>query len=70
MISYRPLWITLASREMNKTDVCSIAHISPTTYNKMRKNRCVSLEFVDRICKALNCEICDVIEFIPEDENV
>ncbi len=70
MISFKPLWILLASREMNKTSVCDLAHISPTTYAKMRKNKYVSTEFIDRLCKALDCNISDVIEFVPEEEDI
>ena len=62
MISYNPLWHTLINNGMNKGDLME----KTGTMASMGKNEPVNLKQIDRICKALNCGISDVIEYIPD----
>lgn len=64
MISYRPLWVTLASKNMKKTDLLKDKLISNVTLAKLGKNQSVSLSILDKICDALDCEIKDIVEHI------
>lgn len=66
MISYNPLWHTLINNGMNKGDLMEKTGISYGTMASMGKNEPVNLKQIDRICKALNCGISDVIEYIPD----
>ena len=61
-LTYEPLWNTLKSRKMKKTDLCDIAGLSRSTLAKMGKEEYVALEVVERICKGLMCQVGDVIE--------
>lgn len=65
MISYNPLWITLIKRGKQKTDLYEIT--SSATVAKMSKNEPVSLRVVEQICLALNCNIEDAIEILPDE---
>jgi len=67
-ISYRPLWVQLAQKEMKKTDLCKIANISLPTLAKLSKNESVDGKILGRICAALQCQPGDVIEYIPDDK--
>lgn len=62
MISYNPLWKTLIDKNMKKTDLIKLTHISNGTLAKLGKNESVSLSIIDKICTALDCNICDVVE--------
>lgn len=64
MISYNPLWHTLIDKGMNKGDLMKKTGISFGTMANMGKNEPVNLRQIDRICKALNCSISDVVEYI------
>ena len=66
MNSYIPLWHTLINNGMNKGDLMEKTGISYGTMASMGKNEPVNLKQIDRICKALNCGISDVIEYIPD----
>lgn len=68
MFSYNPLWKTLIDRNMNKTDLGKKCHLTKQTIADMNKNKYVSLKSLDRICKNLNCNISDIIEYIPDNE--
>ena len=63
-ISYNKLWKLLLDRNMNKTEMRLKAGISTKTLAKLGKKENVSTDILDRICKALNCNIDDIVEFI------
>ncbi|OPY55816.1 MAG: hypothetical protein A4E55_02404 [Pelotomaculum sp. PtaU1.Bin035] len=65
-ISYIKLWKLLLDNKMKKTDLLSLADISTTTLAKLSKDLPVSMEVMSRICRALSCDIGDVMEIIPD----
>jgi len=67
-ISYLKLWKLLLDKNMKKTDLIKSADISSTTLAKLSKNQPVSMDVMGRICKALSCDIGDVMEMMPENE--
>lgn len=67
-VSYKKLWKLLIDKDMKKKDLCAKAGISPASVTKMGKNGHVTTEILLKICTALNCQIEDIMEFIPEDK--
>ena len=68
-ISYKPLWHTLLDRDMIKEDLRIKAGLTTNMIANMGKNKGISMETLERICDALQCEITDVIELVePEDK--
>ena len=65
-ISYKKLWKLLIDREMKKKDLQIAAGISSASITKMGKNQNVSTETLQKVCTALNCNIADIIEMTPE----
>ncbi|MEK4289397.1 helix-turn-helix domain-containing protein [Paenibacillus sp. FSL P4-0502] len=65
MISFKPLMRLMFERDMSKMEFVEFMQISPTTATKMWKNEYVSLKIIDDICKAFECNLSDVIEYIP-----
>lgn len=68
-VSYLKLWKLLLDKGMKKTDLIKAADISTTTLAKLSKNQIVSMEVMQRICKALSCDIGDVMEMLNFNEN-
>lgn len=66
-ISYKKLWKLLIDKGMLKKDLRIAAGLSTNVIAKMGKNQDVSTESLRKICKALNCELNDIVEFIDED---
>ncbi|WP_077368372.1 helix-turn-helix domain-containing protein [Anaerosalibacter sp. Marseille-P3206] len=62
-VSYRPLWIELAKRDMKKTDFQGYVGISSNLLANMGKNEYISMKNLEKICKALDCTPNDVISF-------
>lgn len=69
-VSYKKLWKMLIDKDMLKKDLQKTAGISWASVTKMSKGEAVSMEILMKVCKALQCDIGDIIEFIEEDETV
>ena len=65
-VSYKKLWKLLIDRDMKKKDLRMATGISTTTLAKMGRNENVNTESLSKICAALNCDIGDVMEMIPD----
>lgn len=65
-ISYRPLWVQLAYKGLQKTDVIKMANLTTNTMASMGKNQAISFKNLEKICKVLNCTPNDVFEFVEE----
>ena len=63
-VSYKKLWKLLIDKDMKKKDLCAKAGISPSSLTKMGKGGHVTTEVLLKICKALDCGIDDVVEFL------
>ena len=61
-ISYKKLWKLLIDRDMKKKDLQKLAGISSATITKLGKNENVSTEIIQKICIALKCDVCDIME--------
>ena len=68
-VSYKKLWKLLIDRDMMKKDLAAAANISNYTISKMSKGENVTVEILGKICKALDCKIDDIMEFIPDKED-
>ena len=67
-VSYKKLWKLLIDRDMKKKDLLAAAGISQSSLSKMRRNENVNMDILVKICKALSCDIGDIMEIVP-DEN-
>lgn len=61
-VSYKSLWKLLIDRDMTKGKLSSEAGIATSTISRMSRNEYVSLEVLEKICIALDCELADIIE--------
>ncbi|WP_019639160.1 helix-turn-helix domain-containing protein [Paenibacillus fonticola] len=68
MISYKPLQKLLIDRDIKKQELLKMTGISSATMAKLNTNEYVSLEVIDKICAALDCQPGDLLEHIPEHE--
>jgi DNA-binding Xre family transcriptional regulator len=69
-ISYNKLWKLLIDKKMSKADLRRAAGIAPNTMTKLRRDEEVSMAVLIRICTALNANIGDIMDLIPEQEVV
>ena len=67
-ICYNKLWKLLIDKNMKKLELRDVAGISNGTLAKLGKNEPVALTVLERICKALGCQIGDIVEYVPDPE--
>ena len=65
-VSYKKLWKLLIDKDMKKKDLQAQAGISWTSVTKLSKGENVSMEVLMKVCKALECNIGDIMDLIPE----
>ena len=68
-VSYKKLWKLLIDKDLKKKDLELLAGVSHYTLNKLNKGENVTTDILGRICKALNCNIDDVMEFVEDEKN-
>ncbi len=61
--NYKKLWKLLIDKDMKKTDLLSVANISANILAKMNKGENVSMDSLQKICKALGCDVGDIVTF-------
>lgn len=69
-VSYNKLWKLLIDKNMKKKELGEAAGISNSLIAKLRKNENVTVDVLVRICSALDCQIDDIMELIPEKTRV
>lgn len=66
-VSYKKLWKLLIDKDMKKKDLREAAGISTSSIAKLGKNENVTTDVLVKICKALKCDISDIMEILPDD---
>ena len=67
--NYNNLWKLLIDKKMNKQDLRKMTGISSASIAKLGKGENVNTEILLRICKVLECDISDIMEFVPDEDN-
>jgi len=65
--SYKKLWKLLIDRDMKKRELCEKANVSATSLAKLARSENVNTDTLVKICRALDCDISDIMEIIPCD---
>lgn len=67
-VSYKKLWKILIDKDMKKKDLQAKAGISWASVTKLSKGETVSMDVLIKVCKALDCDIGDIVELIPNED--
>ena len=67
--NYNRLWKLLIDKDLMKKDLQSNAGVSWATITKMSKGETVSTEVLMKICKYLQCDVGDIMEFIDAEKS-
>lgn len=60
----------LGKHKMNQKTLANITHIRPATISKMyyEEVKRIDVRHLDNICRAFNCEISELLEYIPDEK--
>lgn len=67
MISYKPFQKLLIDKSIQKQVLVEKIGVSWATMAKLNTNAYVSLEVIDKLCKFLECQPGDLIEWVPDE---
>ena len=61
----------LGKHKMNQKTLSQITHIRPATVSKMfhEEIKRIDIKHIDSLCKAFDCEISELFEYIPTPED-
>lgn len=63
--SYKKLFKLLIDRGMKSKELAELAHVSPATLAKMKKDGVsVNSDVLIRICSALGCTLDDIVDIV------
>jgi len=65
-VSYKRLFHLLIEREMTTAQLQKKAGFSANIITRMKRNGYLSLDTIESICRAMNCGVDDILEFLPE----
>ena len=66
---YKKLWKLLIDKNLKRTDLKKLAGISSASLAKLGKDENVSMDVLKKVCKALECNIGDIMDLVPEDKD-
>ena len=66
-VSYKKLWKLLIDKDMTAVDLRLATGIAPNTMTKLRRDEEVSMTVLAKICKALDANIGDIMDLLPEE---
>ena len=66
-ISYKKLCKLLIDKDMTSVELREKTGIAPNTMTKLRRDEEVSMAVLVKICTALNANIGDIMDLIPEE---
>ena len=69
MIDYSPFWDTLSKSNENWYTLTSKHHLSHSTLHRLKHNMDISMKTVNDLCRILNCQIQDICQYIPSDDD-
>lgn len=58
----------MIEKEISNVQLQQKAQISANVITRMKRNQYISLESIESICRTLNCNIDEILEFISVDE--
>ena len=66
MIDYSPFWETLKKSNENWYTLTNKHHLSHSTLHRLKHNKDISTRTINDLCLLLNCQVEDIVRFVPE----
>lgn len=67
-VSFRKLRYLLLDEKISLAKLTKIAGISDYAMRQISKDNDVSTKVLTKVCAALNCEVQDIVDFLPDND--
>jgi len=65
-ISYEPLFHTMKEKNISTYTLFKKMGFSDRTYYRIKKGETVNTETLAKLCNLLDCDVQDIIKYVPE----
>jgi len=69
MIKYDRLWVTLKEKNLSQYKLITEYGIDKAQLHRLRKNMVVKTIILDKLCQILECQIEDIMEYVPDNKD-
>lgn len=67
-VQYNRLLKKLVDLKMSNAELIQRAGVSANIMTKIKRDAYISMESLEKLCRALDCSVDEVLEFVPEGE--
>lgn len=67
LIKYDRLWKTMNERGVTQYSLYTHHNVNRSQINRLRNNKNVEVNTIDKLCNILNCRVEDIMEHFPDD---
>ena len=68
MIKYDPLWNTLKKKGISQYSLIKAYGVDKAQLHRLRNNMVVKTIIINKLCNILDCNVEDIMTFIPDDK--
>ena len=63
-VKYDRLFHLLVDRKMSTTQLAKKAQVSANIITRLKRDEYISVESIEKLCRALDCGVDDILEFV------
>ena len=67
-ICYDRLFHLMIDKKISNAQLKEKADFSANIITRLKRNEYVSIESIEKICRAMGCGVDDILEFVPEEK--
>ncbi|MBQ2667517.1 MAG: helix-turn-helix transcriptional regulator [Clostridia bacterium] len=67
MISYDNLWKVMKEKGISQYALIKQYKVSPGQITRLKRNESVSTHTIEMFCRILNCQVGDIMKYIPDE---
>lgn len=67
MIKYDRLWATLKKKNISQNKLMRDYGVDSAQLHRLRKNMVIKTITIDNLCRILDCQVEDIMEYVPDD---
>lgn len=68
MICYDKLFVMMKDKGLTTYKIRKESIISQSALTALNQGKSVTIDTIDRLCRALNCQPGDILEYVPDEE--
>lgn len=67
MIRFDRLWATMRAKGITQYDLYTRYNVNRSQLDRLRHNKNIEVNTIDKLCNILQCRVEDIMEHIPDD---